>query len=155
MIGRIDITPMSQAEAEEIAGWRYVPPYDFYDVGADQRDMAELLDPAGRGDHYYSAYNPARELVGFFELRNAGDVVVVGVGLRPDLTGHGLGESFFGAGLVFARGRFAPRRFKLSVAEFNARAITVYERTGFATTRSFMHETNGGLFSFVEMERPA
>ena len=154
-IGRIDITPMSQAEAEEIAGWRYVPPYDFYDHDADQRDLAELLDPAGRGDRYYSAHSAARELIGFFELRNAGDVVVVGVGLRPDLTGHRLGQSFLEAGLVFARGRFAPRRFKLSVADFNARAIKVYERAGFITTRSFMHETNGGIFSFVEMERPA
>ena len=139
---------------EAIAGWRYVPPYDFYD-DADQRDLAELLERAGRGDRYYSARNAARELIGFFELRNAGDVVVVGVGLRSDLTGHGLGQSFLDAGLVFARDQFAPRRFKLSVAEFNTRAIKVYERAGFVTTRSFMHETNGGLFSFVEMERPA
>lgn len=154
-IGRIDITPMTQSEAEEIAGWRYVPPYDFYDQDQDRHDLAELLDPVGRGDRYYSAHNAARQLIGFFELRDVGDVVIVGLGLRPDLTGHRLGESFFGAGLVFARGRFAPRRFKLSVAEFNTRAIKVYERAGFVQTRSFMHETNGGLFSFVEMERPA
>ena len=154
-IGRIDITPMSQDEAEEIAGWRYVPPYDFYDVDADQRDLAELLEPVGRGDRYYSAHNAARELIGFFELRNAGDVVVVGLGLRPDLTGHRLGQSFLEAGLAFAREQFAPSHFKLSVAEFNTRAITVYERAGFVRTRTFMHETNGGLFSFVEMERPS
>jgi len=154
-IGQIGISRMTQAEAEEIAEWSYEPPYDFYDVDADQRDMAELLDSAGRGDRYYSAHNAARELIGYFELRNAAGVVVVGLGLRPDLTGRGLGRSFLGAGLDFAREQFGPNRFTLSVAEFNARAITVYERAGFVTTRSFMHETNGGLFSFVEMERPA
>jgi len=154
-IGQIDIAPMSQADAEEIAGWRYLPPYDFYDMDADQRDLTELLDRAGRGDRYYSAHNADRELIGFFELRSAGDTVVVGIGLRPDHTGRGLGQSFLETGLTFAREQFAPGHFKLSVAEFNLRAITVYERAGFVTTRSYMHETNGGLFSFVEMERPA
>jgi len=46
-------------------------------------------------------------------------------------------------------------RFALSVAEFNVRAIGVYERAGFVTTRQYMHETNGGVHPFVEMERPA
>jgi len=154
-LGRIDIACMTQGEAEEIAGWRYDPPYDFYDADADHRDLAELLDPIRRGDTYFSAHDAAEELIGFFGFGRTGDVVGVGIGLRPDLTGHGLGRSFLEAGMVFARDQFAPRRFKLSVAEFNTRAITVYERAGFVRTRSFMHETNGGLFSFVEMERPA
>jgi ribosomal-protein-alanine N-acetyltransferase len=145
---------MSQDEAEEISRWRYEPPYDFYDLDADQRDLAELLDPAGRGDRYYSAHYAPRKLIGFFELRIAGGVLVVGLGLRPDLTGRGLGPSFLDAGLAFASERFATSHFKLSVAEFNTRAITVYERAGFVRTRSFMHETNGGLHSFIEMERP-
>lgn len=154
-IGRIDITPMSQGEAEVIAEWRYDPPYDFYDADADHRDLAELLDPVRRKNHYYSAHDAAEELIGFFGFGREGHVVGVGVALRPDLTGRGLGQSFLEAGMVFARKQFAPCRFKLSVAEFNTRAITVYERAGFVRTRSFQHETNGGLFSFVEMERPA
>jgi ribosomal-protein-alanine N-acetyltransferase len=108
-----------------------------------------------RGDHYFSARDTAGELIGFFGFGRTADVVAVGVGLRPDVTGRGLGRSFLEAGLAFAREQFAPASFKLSVADFNMRAIKVYERAGFVTTRSFMHETNGGLFSFVEMERPA
>jgi len=154
-IGPVRIALMSQDEAEAIADWRYEPPYDFYDWPADHRDLEELLDPVRRGDHYFSARDAAGELVGFFGFGHKGDVVGVGVGLRPDLTGRGLGQSFLEAGLAFARERLTPTRFKLSVADFNVRAITVYERAGFVTTRSYMHETNGGLFSFVEMERPA
>ncbi len=153
--GRIDIARITQAEAEEIAEWRYEPPYDFYDADADHRDLAELLDPVLRGDRYYSARDATGQLIGYFGFSQVDDVVGVGVGLRPDLTGRGLGKAFLEAGLAFAREQFAPSRFKLSVAEFNVRAIKVYERAGFVTTRSFMHETNGGLFSFVEMERPA
>jgi len=154
-IGAISIARMTQAEAETIAEWSYEEPYDFYDWRADEGDLAELLDPARRGDGYFSAHDPTGELIGFFGLGREDDVVVVGLGLRPDLVGRGLGLSFVEEGLAFARERFAPARFRLSVAAFNERAIKVYERAGFVVTRTFMHETNGGLFPFVEMERPA
>ena len=146
---------MSQHEAEAIAAWRYEPPYDFYDADADHRDLAELLDPVRRGDKYFSAHDSPGELIGFFAFTHDGDVVGVGLGLRPDLTGRGPGLAFLEQGLAFARNRFQPRRFRPSVATFNVRLIKVYERAGFVRTRSFMHETNGGLFSFVEMERAA
>lgn len=154
-LGPLRIVPMTQAEAEEIAAWRYDPPYDFYDADADHRDLAELLDWALRGDRYFSARSDAGELVGYFGFACQDRVVGVGLGLRPDLTGCGLGASFLEEGLAFAQARFRPRRFTLSVATFNRRAITVYERAGFVVTRSFEHETNGGAFPFVEMERPA
>ena len=153
--GQLGIALMSQEEAEEIAAWRYDPPYDFYDWPADEDDLAELLDPVRRGEGYFSARDSAGKVIGFLGFRPEGDVVGVGLGLRPDLTGRGLGQSFLEAGLAFAREWFAPRSFRLSVATFNERAIAVYERSGFVATRTFMHETNGGLFSFVEMERPA
>ena len=146
---------MSQDEAEEIAEWRHEPPYDFYDWSADEDDLAELLDPVRRNGKYVSAHGATGELIGFFGFTRDGDVVGIGVGLRPDLTGRGFGLECLEQGLAYARARFAPRRFRLGVAMFNERAIKVYERAGFVTTRSFMHETNGGLFSFVEMERPA
>lgn len=154
-IGQLSIAPMTQAEAEAIADWKYDPPYDFYDWRADEDDLAELLDPARRNDRYLSAHDAAGELIGFFGFGREGDVVGVGIGLRPDLTGRGLGLAFLEQGLVFANDRFQPRRFKLSVAEFNERAIRVSERAGFIRTRSFDHETNGGCFRLVEMERLA
>jgi len=154
-IGQVSIASMTQDEAEAIADWRYEPPYDFYDWRADEDDLAELLDPARRGNRYFSAHDGSGVLIGFFGFGREGDIVSVGIGLRPDLTARGLGLAFLEQGLVFANDRFQPCRYKLGVAEFNERAIKVYERAGFARTRSFVHETNGGLFPFVEMERPA
>jgi [ribosomal protein S18]-alanine N-acetyltransferase len=49
-----------------------------------------------------------------------------GLGLRPDLTGQGLGLEFFRAGLAFARERYEPQCVYLHVAEFNERARPVY-----------------------------
>jgi ribosomal-protein-alanine N-acetyltransferase len=153
-LGRVRIGPMTQADAEAIARWRYEPPYDFYDADADHRDLAELLDPELRGDRYFSARDASDELVGFFGIGYDDGVVGIGVGLRPDLTGRGLGLGFLEDGLAFAKERYAPERYRLSVAEFNQRAITVYERAGFVETRSYVHETNGRVFRFVDMERP-
>jgi hypothetical protein len=55
------------------------------------------------------------------------------------------------AGLEYVRRRFAPNQFTLSVASSNGRAITVYERAGFAPVRVFTHWTNGGKWEFIEM----
>ena len=154
-LGRLDIAGMTQDDAEQIVAWRYEPPYDFYDLSSDAGDLAEILDASRRAGRYFAVTDETGALIGFLQFDRDGDAVVVGLGLRPDLTGRGLGRSLLEAGLSSARERFAPRRFRLSVATFNTRAVAVYERAGFVTTRTFDHETNGGVFSFVEMECPA
>jgi ribosomal-protein-alanine N-acetyltransferase len=151
----VELRPMEQPEAQAIADWHYEPPYSFYDWTADEDDLAELLSAERRGGKYFSAFDDAGTLVGFFGLELHGDAVVVGLGLRPDLTGRGLGLGFIETGLAYARERLAPSRFTLSVAAFNERAIRVYERAGFEAVRTFEHETNGGVHLFVEMARPA
>ena len=124
--------PMNDQEAREISGWRYDPPYVFYDATSDPDDLAELLDPQRRREGaYFSALDERGALVGFFQFEKKGRSVEVGLGLRPDLTGRGLGLGFMLAGLEFARRHFSPTGFRLSVATFNERAILVYERAGF------------------------
>jgi [ribosomal protein S18]-alanine N-acetyltransferase len=88
-------------------------------------------------------------------LKSDGDDVTIGLGLRPDLTGRGLGLPFVEAGMAFAREQFGPSRFRLSIATFNERAIRVYERAGFVPLRTFDYETNGGVYPFLEMTRSA
>jgi [ribosomal protein S18]-alanine N-acetyltransferase len=148
-------TQLSQEDAEAIAEWHYPEPYSFYDWTADPGDLRELLDSALRGDAYWAVCDEANELVGHFSFKPKDEQTVeIGLGLRPDLTGRGLGASFLAAGLEFAGTRFAPARFVLSVATFNERAIKVYERAGFSRERIYMHSTNGGEWEFLEMSRP-
>lgn len=153
---------MSKREAREIAGWKYEPPYDFYDLAKDPEDLEEILDAEKRRG-YFSVTSDG-ELVGYFcfgcEARVPGgdysaEAVDVGLGMRPNLTGKGLGLEFLEAGLGFAKGRFSPAHFRLSVAKFNERAIKVYEHAGFVKTESFIQNTNGGGHPFILMTRPA
>ncbi len=76
-----------------------------------------------------------------------------GFGLRPDLTGRGLGEQFVRTGLEFARTRYASRRIVLDVAAFNKRAIRVHRRVGFAETGRHVETFDRhGAVEFVDME---
>jgi len=106
---RFEFTKMKDEEAQEIAGWRYVPPYDFYDWISNPDDLAEFLDPHRRGDDYFSAFDEKGALVGSFRFKRDGKVVGVGLGLRPDLTGKHLGHGFLVAGLEFASRSFSQR----------------------------------------------
>jgi ribosomal-protein-alanine N-acetyltransferase len=146
---------MRDEEATRISGWHYEPPYDFYDATSDPDDLRELFDPKRRKDAYFSVFDEEGVLVGFFQFERAGNTVDVGLGMRPDLTGQGLGIEYLLAGLKFARERFSPERFTLYVATFNERAILVYERAGFRRGDEYMHNTNGGEYLFLSMAREA
>jgi [ribosomal protein S18]-alanine N-acetyltransferase len=146
---------MEDEEATQISGWHYESPYDFYNATSDQEDLQELLDPKRRKDTYFSVFDEGGVLVGFFQFERDDRTVVVGLGMRPDLTGKGLGVDYLLAGLEFARRRYSPERFTLSVATFNERAILVYERAGFRRDTFYKHNTNGGEYLFLSMAREA
>jgi ribosomal-protein-alanine N-acetyltransferase len=146
---------MDDDDARKISRWHYQPPYNFYDWTSDPDDLEELLDPARREGTYFSAFDGEGALVGFFEFEREGETIDIGLGLRPDLTGQGLGLEYLLAGLEFAIERFSPERFTLSVAVFNERAIEVYERAGFRRGAVYTHHTNGADHQFLAMAREA
>lgn len=148
-----EFLPMTQEQAEEIAyHWHYEGEYAFYDITADEEDLKEFLDPLERGDSHFSVFIEG-DLVGFFSFDAKEDgTVALGLGMKPGRTGQGEGILFLQSGLEFADKIYAPKRFVLSVAAFNQRAIRVYERAGFHKVREFIQETNGGHYDFISME---
>jgi ribosomal-protein-alanine N-acetyltransferase len=84
--------PMDEDCAHAIASWRYGGIYAFYDMEQDVEDLEELVDPRGWNDHCYAVTDDQGDLVGFFCFERENDVVVIGLGLRPDLTGRGPGS---------------------------------------------------------------
>jgi [ribosomal protein S18]-alanine N-acetyltransferase len=140
----VKITPLCAAEAAVLDAWRYEPPYDFYD-GEDE--------PVQNPERFFVVRDDAGDLVGFYYFDEQEDAVEIGLGLRPDLTGRGLGLQFFRDGVAFARRTFRQERVVLNVAAFNERAIKVYERAGFHETRRHVRRfERWGEVEFVEME---
>ena len=139
----------------EVAAWHYEPPYDFYDLASDPDDAAAMRDPA-RAEHYRAVLGEQGRVDAFWYFDRHGDVVEIGIGLRPDLTGRGLGESFLQAQLDYASERWKPATFRLFVAAWNERAIRLYERLGFGEVdRETRRFELVGEHAFLRMERAA
>jgi RimJ/RimL family protein N-acetyltransferase len=151
----VKVADWTEAYAREVESWQYEPPYDFYDLGSDPADAAEMRDPAKR-DHYRAVLADQGYLDAFWYFDWHEDVVEVGIGLRPDLTGRGLGESFFQAQLDYASREWSPTRFRLFVTAWNERAVRLYDRLGFREVgRETRHFELVGDHEFLRMERPA
>ena len=159
-------TPMNGEDARAIVCWQYAGPYAVYSMSNDADAARDaLLDI--RSPHF-AVRDESGELVGFFGYGTAAEVggesepalwgedrcLSVGLGMRPDLTGKGLGLAFVEAGLDFALQQFAPVSFLMFALAWNERALRVYKRAGFVRVRSFIQRNIHGENEFVEMRRP-
>lgn len=121
---------MDEDSSRKIANWRYDPPYDLYNCNPEkiEDEVQWYLLPQ---NNYFTVWNETDELVGFrcygedtrvpggnYEL----DALDMGGGLRPDLTGEGLGASFIEAAIEFARRQYSSEVYRATVAKFNQRA---------------------------------
>jgi ribosomal-protein-alanine N-acetyltransferase len=152
--------PIREEDARLFAHWHYEAPYSFYDH-PDPGDIKGFIDPE---NHYYSIRDENGDLVGFCcygidarvpggDYADAG-LLDVGLGMRPDLTGRGLGPGFLAAILDFGKVTFTPDDFRLTVASFNQRAIRTYEKAGFRASQRFMSLGLRPGIEFVVMTRP-
>jgi ribosomal-protein-alanine N-acetyltransferase len=147
------VVAMTPEYAADIVTWRYPPPYDCYDVtGAEP---AFFLDPR---NGFFALVSGADDLIGFRSFGPDGRVpggdyddsaLDTGGGLRPSLTGQGLGRQAVATGLEFGRRLFAPRAYRVTVASFNTRALRVVTSLGFRPVSSFADPANGRGFQIL------
>jgi ribosomal-protein-alanine N-acetyltransferase len=156
-LARAEIAPMTQAEAEEVSRWSYPGIYAFYDFASDPDDLAEFLDEERRTGLYFAVRLAEYGLIGFVQTWPVTEdgSVEIGLGLRPECAGRGLGVRFVAqlCDWLIDRVRLRPMTITLRVATFNARAITVYERSGFQATGIEQYTRNGATVQFMRMRR--
>jgi ribosomal-protein-alanine N-acetyltransferase len=156
---KFSIRPLTGADAEAMVSWRYDPPYAAYDPPADL--VETFVDPVSR---YFAVDAEPGGLAGFCcfgeHARVPGcdydsgepDVIDVGVGLRPDMTGRGFGRAFVAAVADFAVQRLGAALVRAAIAECNRRSIRVFEAVGFEVARQLRPPGSGE--SFLELTRP-
>jgi ribosomal-protein-alanine N-acetyltransferase len=149
---------MTAQFAADVVTWCYEAPYNTNDMtGADPGFLADpangffaLTDDTGLIG--YRSFGPDGQVPGWNYDESALDT---GGGLRPELTGRGLGRMAISTGLDFGRSRFAPAAFRVTVASYNARALRVVESLGFGNAGSFSAATDGRSFEvLVRPEQP-
>jgi ribosomal-protein-alanine N-acetyltransferase len=146
---------MTEKHANDIANWHYDDVYSFYDMAADEDDLRILMDTKNWQSIIRAVLNENDELVGWVSFYTENDEFWLSLGLRPDLTGQGLGAEFVSECVRYATSHYSPINdtIKLAVALFNQRAIKVYQRAGFLETKRTVRNTHIGQVDFIEMEK--
>ncbi|MBW7454693.1 GNAT family N-acetyltransferase [Paenibacillus sepulcri] len=157
-----NFVPMTRQTAEIISGWTYPHPYSIYSMDGSEECIGELMN----GDYFYAkdkdSFNP---LVGFAccghsarvpggyaaGIYNDPDRLDIGLGLRPDRTGKGLGSDFLAQSVQFMSRQFEISKFQLVVVAFNERAINAYEKAGFQQEELFESGADEHQIPFVVM----
>lgn len=130
--------------AIEILRWKYEVPYDLYNNILSGEAILELTRNS------YKAILADEKVVGFFCTGEdaqvplghefgayADDFIDIGLGMKPELTGKGLGSSFFDYVLDEIQ-RETSKCIRLTVADFNTRAIHLYEKFNFVKKQEFL-----------------
>nr|MDJ0523640.1 GNAT family N-acetyltransferase [Planctomycetota bacterium] len=113
---------MTEARARATAGWSYGAPYDIYDHPSWERMKEErwgLTDPAVRELEFVALLDDDDALAGFLRFMPRGLHPSVGLGLRPDLCGRGLGARALEQLEQEAVRRWGSVTLELSVRTFN------------------------------------
>ncbi|MEX0983421.1 MAG: GNAT family N-acetyltransferase [Actinomycetota bacterium] len=150
---RFDFRPLSREDVDALVAWHYEPPYHEYDPAYDPSDVREMQAAVGSAT-WFVIDDADGALAGFVVCRIGQDEVEVGLGLRPDLTGRGIGPPFIEAIVEVVRARWDPAHVTLDVLPWNERAIRAYERVGFARGELYERRFDDGkLNTFLRMQR--
>ena len=152
--GPLGFHPMDETAARAIATWNYEAPYEVYSLDTGDADQVVdcFMDPVnayhtivdkGGCLAAYCCFGPDARVPGGDYATRALDI---GLGLHPDLTGQGLGHAFVRAVLRFARLEFTAVAFRVTVAEFNERALRVWKAAGFQPVERFERTPDGMPF---------
>ncbi|OXM14621.1 GNAT family N-acetyltransferase [Paenibacillus herberti] len=146
------VIPMSEEHAEEICRWRYEPPYDVYnnDPWETLKKLEiEFGDPKLREEQYAVIVDPEDgELMGYTQFFPIEGVTRLGLAMRPNLCGDGVGSSFVRLLVQEARRRKPSDEIDLEVLIWNIRARRAYEKAGFRLTDTYERGTPDGPMQF-------
>ncbi len=158
MVRRIQsilVRPLVDADRAAIARWRYPGSLSIYDPGEGAMAMDD--------DAFFALARPGGGLLGYGTLGSEAQVpggsypvdaavTDVGIGLRPDLVGRGLGSLALHVVFEEAARRCSPSRLRATVADANARVVALVTRLGFERRHAFVRARDGR--GFGQYERP-
>jgi [ribosomal protein S18]-alanine N-acetyltransferase len=149
------VRPLETRDAEAVASWRYQGPWSIYDPRPGDEPISVV---AG----YDAVVDDAGSLVGFVcvgqearvpGLAEADGTIDIGVGMRPDLVGRGLGRHFGAVVLDHVRARHGDRPLRAVVQGWNERSLRLARGLGFRDAGTHECVQDGKLVRYVLLVR--
>ena len=152
------IATLTSAHARLICTWAYPAPYDRYDLtGSAPEDFSDpasgylaLVDASGVLVGY-RCFGPEGQVPGG---TYAGDALDTGGGLRPDLTGRGLGRAAIALGLAHGWRVHNPPALRVTVWSRNTCALRVVRSLGFADESTFNAQRDAEQHTILTLKNP-
>jgi ribosomal-protein-alanine N-acetyltransferase len=150
------IVELTEAYARQVCNeWIYDGEYAVYNVTweeAVQQDWA-ITNAEKRDLQFRGVMDDDDTLVGFFRMaENCENRIEIGLGMRPEQCGQGLGKGFVQFIMDYVRERFPAYQLYLEVRPFNKRAIACYEAAGFELKCQHEKVTPSGIIESLRME---
>ena len=144
--------------ARDICTWAYPAPYDRYDLtGSAPEDFHDpahgylaLVDDAGVLVGY-RCFGPEGQVPGGVYV---GDALDTGGGLRPELTGRGLGRAAIALGLEYGWRVLDAPALRVTVWSRNVRALRVVRSLGFTTEATFNAQHDAEQYTILTLANP-
>ncbi|MEO3946061.1 GNAT family N-acetyltransferase [Gorillibacterium sp. CAU 1737] len=154
LLSGLHLVPLGEDHAQKLCEWKYEPPYDRYNWPSwedMQEKQEEFADPAIRAAQYRAVLDGSARLVGFVQFFPIAGVTRLGLGLRPDLCGRGLGQGLARLAAEEALRLNPDHEIDLEVRLDNERALRTYRKAGFRITDEYERPTPTGPASFYCM----
>ncbi len=155
------IEPMASRYANEISGWTYPGEYAIYSFQPSSDTFNELMN-----GEYFAYVDEQKDLIGYFCYGKSAQIPTIednvytmgpldiGLGLKPELCGKGLGAAFMESGMEYARKSYGAASFRLTVACFNTRAVNLYRKLGFEILEEVTHKNSRARFYIMNWDEP-
>ena len=124
---------MTMGFAKQIADWVYTDEYSVYNMPSFIEMVNKnysLVNPDRANDFLCFAIN--NELIGYVKInKKPNNTIYLGIGLKPNLTGKGLGKRVLTASIEQVLLNYPNHKLMLEVRSWNIRAIKCYAAVGF------------------------
>ncbi len=142
---RVDYRLADEKAAREFLSWKYPSPYDIYNALPEfyDEDLRYQTDPM---NNIYGMYSQDNELIGYcsygFDAQVPGgdyseDALDIGLMVKPELTDMKLGSHFVCEVIRNGIEKYHPVKLRVTIAQFNKRALRVWEKIGFKPVQVF------------------
>ena len=144
---------MTEAEQREAGAWQYPGEYALYNLPPNVTLTQRGCRPGEKApETSFLAFAEDGALVGYVRSSVSHGECELGVGVRPDACGRGIGTQMLRLACAEIRRRQPRLPIGLNVRIWNARAIACYEKVGFRQQGdSFVRTTSLGEGEFIHM----